>query len=135
MMTMPTTRLRSAAEVQHDFTTTTSLPVNGHGSVAYVEYDAEALAATFHRLAKVWEEETGMHSFVQKRVLHPAYQRIIGLGLAVVPLILLQLAEQPDHWFWALEAIIGEDIAANNTNLAEVCEAWLQWGRERGYLT
>ena len=33
------------------------------------------------------------------------YQRIIGMGLPVVPLILEELEREPDQWFWALEAI------------------------------
>ena len=128
-----TFRLRSAEEVQHESSASTDLPLNPPHHVAYVEYDAEELAATFHALAKVWEAETGMLSSAQTRVMHPAYQRTIGLGPAVLPLILRQLAEQPDHWFWALHAITGEDVAPNNTNLAEVCAAWLQWGKEREY--
>lgn len=134
-MTMPVTRLRSAAAVQHDLTAPTSLPVNGQGSVAYVEYDAEALAAAFRALADQWWYETAILSVIQRKIMHPAYQRIIGLRPAVVPLILTELAERPSYWFWALHAITGEDIAANNTNLAAVCEAWLHWGRACGYLT
>ena len=38
-----------------------------------------------------------------------SYQRIIGLGPKVVPLILVELQKETDHWFWALEAITGEN--------------------------
>ena len=41
--------------------------------------------------------------------MSPSYQRIIGLGSAVVPLLLRELERQPDHWFWALKAITGAD--------------------------
>ena len=40
----------------------------------------------------------------QMAMLKP-YQRIIGLGLPVVPLILEELNREPNQWFWALEAI------------------------------
>ena len=38
-----------------------------------------------------------------------SYQKIIGMGPAVVPLILSELQKEPDHWFWALEAITDEN--------------------------
>lgn len=41
--------------------------------------------------------------------MHPAYQRIIGLGPEVAPLLLRELERQPDHWFWALKALTGAD--------------------------
>ena len=133
--TVATFRLRSAEDVQHDSIAPTDPPINRQRSVAYVEYDAEELAATFRALAKAWEAETGMLSSAQKRIMHPAYQRIIGLGPAVMPLILRQLAEQPDHWFWALEAISGEDPSPHTGSIADALTAWLQWGKERGYLS
>ncbi len=68
--------------------------------------------------------------------MHPAYQRIIGLGPAVIPLILADLARQPDHWFWALRALTGEDPvpAEARGRVKAMADAWLQWGRENGYL-
>ena len=69
--------------------------------------------------------------------MHPAYQKIIGMGEPAVALILSDLAENgPDDWFWALTAITDENPisagVAGDTNA--MTEAWLQWGRERGYL-
>ncbi len=37
------------------------------------------------------------------------YQRIVGMGLSTVPLILEELRREPDQWFWALEAITEEN--------------------------
>ncbi len=39
----------------------------------------------------------------------PAYQEIIGLGPAVVPLVLRELEQRPAHWFSALRALTGAD--------------------------
>ncbi|MDQ6805142.1 MAG: hypothetical protein M3065_09260 [Actinomycetota bacterium] len=64
--------------------------------------------------------------------MHPAYQRIIGLGRPAVPLILKRLAEEPAQWFWALTAITGEDPAVGQTTLDGAAGAWLSWGRARG---
>ncbi|WP_333155627.1 hypothetical protein [Microcoleus sp. SVA1_A1] len=33
------------------------------------------------------------------------YQRIIGMGQPVVPLIFRDLEQKSDYWFWALRAI------------------------------
>jgi hypothetical protein len=69
--------------------------------------------------------------------LHSAYQKIIGLGAAAVPLLLAELRREPDDWFWALHAVTGADPVpeANRGNLPAMTEAWLQWGREKGYKT
>src|SRR2546427_853631 len=65
----------------------------------------------FHKLAEQWRKETAHLSLVIKKVTHPAYQRIIGLGLDAVPLILCELQRRPSNWFWALKAITGVDPA------------------------
>jgi hypothetical protein len=94
------------------------------------------VAARFRELAAKWRAETKFVSNVSKRSLHPAYQRIIGMGEAVVPLILQDLQENgPDDWFWALSAITGENpitegIAGNTDAMAQ---AWLKWGARAGY--
>jgi hypothetical protein len=59
--------------------------------------------------------------------MHPAYQQIIGLGPAGVPLLLRELEREPDHWFWALRAITGEDPVPEEARgrLREMAAAWL----------
>lgn len=94
-------------------------------------------AVRFRQLADVWRAQTRLFSNVTRRVLHPAYQRIIGMGEAAVPLILMDLAEQgPDDWFWALTAITGENPIADARagNMEAMTESWLQWGARAGYL-
>ncbi|HVA51720.1 MAG TPA: hypothetical protein VNH11_35595 [Pirellulales bacterium] len=89
----------------------------------------QTVVEKFQALASAWKSETKVLSNVTKRATHPAYQKIIGMGPAVVPCILLDLAEQgPNDWFWALTAItgenpIGEEIAGN---MKAMTEAWLQ---------
>jgi hypothetical protein len=90
----------------------------------------------FAVLAEQWYLETIHSSGYLDKVLHPAYQRIIGLGKAVIPLILRELQDEPSDWFWALRALTGEDpttekMAGNREKLAE---AWLNWGKENGFI-
>ena len=92
--------------------------------------------ATFEELTEQWREATCFLSSLTDIVAHPAYQRIIGMGREAIPLLLDELKRQPDHLFWALKAITGEDPvpAAMRGDIRAMSEAWLAWGREHGYL-
>lgn len=103
--------------------------------VDQVHGKAGDVTATFRKLAATWKHESrGPSSFLSHRFMHTAYQRIIGLGLAAVPLILKELAEEPDHWGWALTAITGENpIEPEDAgDIDAIAAAWLKWGREHG---
>lgn len=93
------------------------------------------LETEFKRLAKEWRIDTGMLSLVTQKSMHPAYQRIIGMGQPVVPLILRDLEQKPDHWFWALRAITGDNPVKpeQRGRMKQMAQAWIQWGKERGY--
>jgi hypothetical protein len=93
--------------------------------------DTEGL---FRELADQWRRETAHLSLAIKKVVHPAYQRIIGLGPDAVPLILRELQRRPGHWFWALKAITGEDPAQPEDTISQASQAWLRWGKERQYI-
>ena len=75
-------------------------------------------------------------SSTTEMVMCPSYQRIIGMGEKVVPMILRQLeheGEQPENWFWALRHITGEnpvppEIRGNRRAMAKV---WLDWAKGR----
>jgi hypothetical protein len=94
------------------------------------------LEEAFQALATKWREETGHLSSITKMVMHPCYQRIIGLGPDVLPILLNELGRQPDYWFWALRAITGEDPVAEEDagNIPKMAEAWLEWGKQRGFI-
>jgi hypothetical protein len=93
-----------------------------------------ALEDEFRVLVERWKAETVHSSLVQTQVQHPAYQRIIGMGQQAVPLILDEMRRRPDHWFWALHAITGEQPASPGATFGEAAEAWLAWGRTRGLI-
>src|SRR5207248_10868742 len=93
------------------------------------------LESLFQSLVRQWKEERGPSSSTTELAMCPAYQRIIGLGLAVVPLLLRELERAPDHWFWALKAITGADPVppTHRGKLREMAQDWLAWGREQGH--
>ena len=66
---------------------------------------------------------------------HPAYRSIVEMGAAAVPLILRELERHPDHWFMALHEITSEDPVPEESrgDVKAMAEAWLTWGREKGY--
>lgn len=97
--------------------------------------ETAVLESRFRQLADQWRHETKYFSSVSKMALHPAYQQIIGLGQLAVPLILSELQQRPDHWLWALHAITGEDPAPPDASFPEAVEAWIEWGRLKGYLS
>lgn len=83
-------------------------------SAAILSKDGAAAASPeterrFNDLAEKWVAETAHLSAMSSIVLHRSYQEIIGLGRDVLPLILRRLSADPNHWFWALRAIAGED--------------------------
>ena len=92
------------------------------------------LEQKFAQLVERWRQETAVLSNVHRIILHPAYQRIIGLGPDAIPLILKELACRPGHWFWALYAITGEDPAPPGATFKQAVDAWLTWGRSKGYI-
>jgi hypothetical protein len=90
----------------------------------------------FRSLSQSWRNETAHLSSFTKRVLNPHYQQIIGMGPAVVALLLRDLAKQPRDWFWALHSITGENpvAAQDEGDVAAMSKAWLNWGKQRGII-
>jgi hypothetical protein len=94
------------------------------------------VSATFYASLNIWKQETEFFSSLTDILLHPAYQRIIGLGPEVVPFILRELADHGGHWSWALKALTGADPVApeNEGRTRAMSAAWLQWGQSRGLI-
>lgn len=96
----------------------------------------EDIEGEFSELVRKWKGERRATSSTTSIVMHPAYQRIIGMGKPALPLILRELNKQLDHWFWALKAISGEDPipAEHRGKMKQMAADWLQWGREKGHV-
>src|SRR5438128_5939257 len=93
------------------------------------------LLRKFNRLRDSWKAQRGHESSTMKSVLLPAYQNIIGIGPAAIPLLLRELETNLDNWFWALMAITEEDPVPESIrgDGEAMAQAWLNWGKERGY--
>jgi hypothetical protein len=98
--------------------------------------DTSELQRKFTALTERWRDETAMLSSAEMIAMHPAYQRIIGMGPEALPLILRELSREPGHWFWALSAITDENPVRPEDagNLPRMSEAWLHLGRKRGWI-
>jgi hypothetical protein len=94
------------------------------------------LEKRFRELVEEWQAGVAAVSSTTARVQHPAYRQIIALGPAVVPLLLRELERRPNHWFAALRSLTGADpvAPADRGRLGPMAEAWIKWGKERGYL-
>ena len=94
----------------------------------------QPLEQRFRQLVEAWQSDCPPSSRVTEIVMHPAYQQIIGLGQPAIPLLLAELENNLDHWFWALTAITGANPVPleSRGKLKEMAQAWLEWGRKYG---
>ena len=92
-------------------------------------------AAKFQQLASEIEEDCIMLSSPTQIALHPAYQEIIGMGNAILPLLIKRLTEFPTMWFWALEAIAGINPVRKDHrgSVPYMIQDWNSWARENGH--
>lgn len=105
------------------------------GPVGLSRVSGSASKRRFKKLAAKWKADTIVMSSIEDMAMNQHYQQIIGMGPAAVPIILERLKAAPDFWFWALRAITGVDPVAQSDrgNVQKMTEAWLRWGRARGY--
>jgi len=96
------------------------------------EVGTETLHEKFKRLLNEWQEEAIFMSSMTEMVMLRSYQAIIGMGPAVVPIIINELKQNPDYLFWALEAITGVNpvLPEDEGNLGRMTNAWIEWGQE-----
>jgi hypothetical protein len=106
----------------HDF-----FPVIYNTNNVSVDYSEE-----FNKYKKEWEVDTSTLSDTNEISMHSAYQRIIGMGSNAVPLIIGEMSKKPGHWFWALEAITGEDPVPpeERGKINKMTDSWLEWWEE-----
>jgi hypothetical protein len=91
--------------------------------------------AKFKTLVSDWRASRNQAGSVFEMAMHPAYQQIIGMGQDAVPLILFELEESVDHWFWALAAITGANPVpdSHRGRLKLMTQDWIMWAKRQGY--
>ena len=99
-----------------------------------IQESAETLEQRFRRLDAIWRNETAYQSSSTKIKSHPAFREVIGLGDAIVPLLLRDLQTSPSLWVWALPEITGVDPISPQEagNITKMTGTWLRWGKEHG---
>ncbi len=95
-----------------------------------------ALEHRFRALVDEWRRDTVFLSSVTKLVKHPAYQHIIEMGEAALPLLFKELQVRPDHWFWALSAITSENPVKQEDagDIDKMTLAWMEGGKKENYI-
>jgi hypothetical protein len=93
-------------------------------------------AREFNSLAERWRTERPRGVDVAQMADTAAYREIIAMGVRAIRPMLIQLRQRPEHWIYALYKITGENPVPPEAegNLKEMAEAWIRWGKERGYL-
>ena len=81
-------------------------------------------------LADEWQAAVAPVSSTTARVRHHTYRQIVGLGPAVVPLLLREARARPNHWFAALRASLATTPSpADRGRLDLMAEAWIRLGQ------
>lgn len=91
----------------------------------------------FEQLVIEWREQRNPYtSDPHSPAACPAYQKIIAMGTAAIPLILGEMRQRPDHWFIALEALTDASPVSpeHQGNFASMVGDWLDWGASNGHL-
>jgi hypothetical protein len=92
----------------------------------------------FKALVAQWRIERGATSSITAMAICDSYQKIIGMGREVVPLIIAQMRSElpePDQWFWALQVITGVDPVAEEDrgDFVKMSQSWINWAENEGY--
>ena len=90
----------------------------------------------FSRLASRWHNETDFLSSPSRITNNDIYMEIISMGSAIIPLILQDLKARGGDWYRALRILSNENpiLEESRGDVEQIKSAWLQWGRDRGYI-
>jgi len=90
----------------------------------------------FVALANRWHDETDYLSSPSRITDNDTYLKIISMGRAIIPLILQDLQERGGNWYRALRILSDTDPVSPDVRgeVPKMKEAWLGWGRDKGYI-
>jgi hypothetical protein len=90
----------------------------------------------FQDLATQWSAATRYRSNTHALRNHPVFKELLALGEPAVPMILAELGRESNvSWFTLLADMTGENPVppALAGRVDGMAQAWLDWGRQRGY--
>lgn len=124
---------------QFDLDSTAVLEIKSHAAEADALEQGritEELRREFDQHATQWKNEITVKSSITDIVLHPSYQRIIGMGYRVLPFIIEDLNESANFWFHALNAITGVNPVhpEDKGRVPRMRSAWLNWAKAHAIL-
>ncbi len=101
-------------------------------SVPFLSVVKDEVKTKFKEFTKAWKKETGGMSSPSSIWMNRNYQKIIGLGPEVIPLILKELAREHDDWFYALEMLVDDkdNPVTEEMGFNDSVAAWLKWGKD-----
>jgi len=90
----------------------------------------------FKEFANRWHNETDYLSSPSSITNNDTYLKIISMGEPVIPLVLQDLQERGGYWYRALRILSDEDPVPpeGRGEVPKMKEAWLNWGRDKGYI-
>ncbi len=98
--------------------------------------DNTRIRKKFADLSNRWHEETDYLSSPSRITDNDTYLKIISMGEPVIPLILQDLQERGGNWYRALRILSSVDPVSPEVRgeAPRMKEAWLRWGRDKGYI-
>ena len=92
------------------------------------------LDETFADLLASWKSDTQFSSVLEEKIAHPAFLRIVSLGMPAFPLVLEEARRGSLAWFRALDAIAGANPAEQIDDVDAALAVWERWwvGRASG---
>lgn len=101
-----------------------------------IDPNVRSVEEEFIELANQWHDETDLLSSPSRITGSDTYLKIISMGRRIIPLILEDLKERGGNWYRALRIISDDDPVSVEArgNVEQMKQAWLQWGRARGYI-
>ncbi len=90
------------------------------------------LKEKFEYYTSVWTNETMFSSSIHEIINNSAYRSIVGLGKDVIPFIIDELKKEDNHWFYALEALTGQNpIKKEHRGFIKLMKSdWIEWAEK-----
>lgn len=66
----------------------------------------------------------------------PVLPENLNAGEMAIPLILAELKDMPNDWFWALRVLTDSDPVTPDMagDMQAMADAWIAWGRDKRYI-